>query len=379
MESVSGRESIKQRMERYFAAQRYARVDLHTDAMSLHYVVIGENAYLVWMISQEALRNMTPELYRGQLEKIRGIFLEKGAAGCSVLAVFVTSDTEKVKQVAQGTAFWIADEAYGRLIVYENQMEDFLGLRNILEQNLHFGADVRNADGMQKQGAFAAQPGYVSEASTQGAYKAGRRKGITGGILAYLVTIALVAANVIIFLCIKSIELQSLKYGNIAVMVFRRKEYYRLFTSVFLHQNFEHLANNMISLVLAGTVLEKKLGHIRFGITYFLTGIAASVVSAVCHQYMNEIIISIGASGAIYGVFGALAITLLLNRAKNDNGILIRTGVFILYLVYSTINSAETIDNAAHIGGFIAGTLVGLLWFWLERLYKCRKREKAFR
>ena len=79
MESVSGRESIKQRMERYFAAQRYARVDLHTDAMSLHYVVIGENAYLVWMISQEALRNMTPELYRGQLEKIRGIFLEKGA------------------------------------------------------------------------------------------------------------------------------------------------------------------------------------------------------------------------------------------------------------------------------------------------------------
>lgn len=379
MESVSGRESIKQRMERYFAAQRYARVDLHTDAMSLHYVVIGENAYLVWMISQEALRNMTPELYRGQLEKIRGIFLEKGAAGCSVLAVFVTSDTEKVKQVAQGTAFWIADEAYGRLIVYEDQMEDFLGLRNILEQNLHFGADVRNTDGMQKQGAFAAQPGYVSEASTQGTYKAGRRKGITGGILAYLVTIALVAANVIIFLCIKSIELQSLKYGNIAVMVFRRKEYYRLFTSVFLHQNFEHLANNMISLVLAGTVLEKKLGHIRFGITYLLTGIAASVVSAVCHQYMDEIIISIGASGAIYGVFGALAITLLLNRAKNDNGILIRTGVFILYLVYSTINSAGNIDNAAHIGGFIAGTLVGLLWFWLERLYKGRKREKAFR
>ena len=366
-------------MERYFAAQRYARVDLHTDAMSLHYVVIGENAYLVWMISQEALRNMTPELYRGQLEKIRGIFLEKGAAGCSVLAVFVTSDTEKVKQVAQGTAFWIADEAYGRLIVYEDQMEDFLGLRNILEQNLHFGADVRNTDGMQKQGAFAAQPGYVSEASTQGTYKAGRRKGITGGILAYLVTIALVAANVIIFLCIKSIELQSLKYGNIAVMVFRRKEYYRLFTSVFLHQNFEHLANNMISLVLAGTVLEKKLGHIRFGITYLLTGIAASVVSAVCHQYMDEIIISIGASGAIYGVFGALAITLLLNRAKNDNGILIRTGVFILYLVYSTINSAGNIDNAAHIGGFIAGTLVGLLWFWLERLYKGRKREKAFR
>ena len=134
-------------------------------------------------------------------------------------------------------------------------------------------------------------------------------------------------------------------------------DWWRLITSMFLHGGIMHLALNIYGLYLASTFIEPMLGPVRYALIYFISGIAGSIAS-IC-WYENTI--SVGASGAIFGLCGAiLAVTL--------TGILPKEGkklILILFGPYVLINLlmglAGGIDNAAHLGGLISGAVVGLI------------------
>jgi membrane associated rhomboid family serine protease len=135
-------------------------------------------------------------------------------------------------------------------------------------------------------------------------------------------------------------------------------EWYRLLTSIFLHGGIIHLLTNLYALVLAGIFLEPVLGRNRFAGYYLLTGVIASIAS-LCWQ---EAKVSVGASGAIFGLYGIL-LGLLLQKVygkKINKAFFSSIFFFVAYnLLIGTM--AGNIDNAAHVGGLLSGFVIGLL------------------
>jgi rhomboid protease GluP len=138
----------------------------------------------------------------------------------------------------------------------------------------------------------------------------------------------------------------------------RAGEYWRLVTSMFLHGGLLHLALNAWALFQLGTLMELLMGSPRTLLVYFASGIAGSLASATFTQRP-----SVGASGAIFGLLGALIAFLLRRR-----GALTPQGKSILMQLvgWAAINvffgfSAQGIDNSAHLGGCAAGLLLGFV------------------
>jgi rhomboid protease GluP len=136
-------------------------------------------------------------------------------------------------------------------------------------------------------------------------------------------------------------------------------DWWRLITSTFLHAGIFHLLLNMYALLYIGILLEPYLGKTRFAVAYLLTGVMASVSSLAWHSFT----VSVGASGAIFGMYGvflAMLTTNLIEKSKR-NASLASILIFVGYnLFYGT---KAGIDNAAHIGGLISGLVIGYLYY----------------
>ncbi|MFI5254279.1 MAG: rhomboid family intramembrane serine protease [Candidatus Limnocylindrales bacterium] len=140
-------------------------------------------------------------------------------------------------------------------------------------------------------------------------------------------------------------------------------ELYRLFTVVFVHAGLLHLASNMYALYLVGPIVEHLYGSARFLAIYVVSAIAASAAS-----YLLVPADAVGASGAIFGLFGILFVALRIHhpmlgrQARNlasQIGFLI---VFNLALGFGLMGAGIPIDNMAHLGGLTAGAWLGLLF-----------------
>ena len=136
----------------------------------------------------------------------------------------------------------------------------------------------------------------------------------------------------------------------------RAGEYWRLVTSMFLHGGLLHLALNGWALFQLGSLLELLMGPRRMLLVYFVTGIAGSLASATFTQKP-----SVGASGAIFGLLGALIAFLLRRRGAltpQGKSILMQlVGWAVINVVFGF--SEPGIDNSAHLGGGAAGLLFG--------------------
>lgn len=135
-------------------------------------------------------------------------------------------------------------------------------------------------------------------------------------------------------------------------------QWWRLFTACFIHIGIFHLLMNMYALLFIGLLLEPYLGKTRFFAAYLIAGIAASVTSL---WWNNFTMISAGASGAIFGMYGvflALLTTNLLDKSIKKP-LLISIAVFVGYNILNGFKPNSGIDNAGHIGGLITGLIIG--------------------
>jgi rhomboid protease GluP len=151
---------------------------------------------------------------------------------------------------------------------------------------------------------------------------------------------------------------------------------YRLISSQFIHGSILHLLNNMYALIFAGIALAPITRKVGLIACYLLAGLGGSVASAVVHPAT----VSVGASGSIFGLFGAL-LTLLALRderiAQMRSFILVNVLIFVgLNLLLGSIST--DIDNAAHLGGLATGIVLGLGIF-LVRPPKFNKHKAARR
>jgi len=185
-----------------------------------------------------------------------------------------------------------------------------------------------------------------------------------------LVSIFLVLVNVILFLISEHDGGQLIEQGALNVDgVLIRGQYARFVWSMFLHANIEHLFNNMVMLYFMGTMIEKEIGHLPYGIIYFLSGFGASLLSLYMKLTLGNQNGSVGASGAIFGLDGLLLAMVLFYRKPMPMVTPIRVMLMIALSLYSGF-TADNVDNAAHLGGLLAGLILGALFCLIKRYSK---------
>jgi len=136
-------------------------------------------------------------------------------------------------------------------------------------------------------------------------------------------------------------------------------EWYRLITGAFLHAGIIHIGMNMLVLWLVGNQLERVLGHWRYLSLY----VAAMLAGSFAVMLYNPDIITVGASGAIFGLFGAMF------AYQRDRGInIMQSGLGGLIIINLLITFAlPGISKAGHIGGLIGGAVVGYAMFEIDK------------
>lgn len=153
-----------------------------------------------------------------------------------------------------------------------------------------------------------------------------------------------------------------LEHGALYGPAVREGEWYRLITHMFLHGDIWHLGNNVLILFCLGNALEHYVGKIPFLVIYFFSGILAGLGSVV---YNTDNTVSVGASGAVFGVVGAMVWLVLRSRGRLEGFTGPRMALFVLMSIYAGFVD-RGIDNAAHVTGLIAGFFLAVL--------VCRKR-----
>jgi rhomboid protease GluP len=178
-----------------------------------------------------------------------------------------------------------------------------------------------------------------------------------------VLTRVLVAINVIAFLWEYLVGVNNaLDAGGLLGTAVLAGDWWRILTSGFLHENITHILFNMIALWQVGSYVELIYGAPRMAIMYFV----AMIGGGLTVTYLQPTIITIGASGAIFGLFGALAIAGLRLGDAGRRIMQQTTGIIVINLVIGFIPGMN-ISVTDHIGGLIAGTLCGLLLFRMPK------------
>lgn len=188
-----------------------------------------------------------------------------------------------------------------------------------------------------------------------------------------LVSATLVIINVIVFLV--SIFTGGLLYnlgGVHRTSIVIQHEYGRLFWAMFLHVDTTHLFNNMVILFFLGSMLERETGHISFAILYFLAGIGGNVVSLLNKIATGSNTISVGASGAVFGLDGLVLALVLFSRDFRQTVTPMRVILMIVLSLYDGF-MVDYVDNAAHVGGLVVGFLAGVVFVLARDM--CNKRK----
>ncbi len=194
-----------------------------------------------------------------------------------------------------------------------------------------------------------------------------------------IVSIILVAANVLLFLLCKLAGGIIYDWGILDVYGVIFGEYYRFISYMFLHADLDHLVSNMLILFFLGSMIEKEIGHVCYGSLYMLCGFGAGLCSYFYRLFTGNLAYTLGASGAVFGLEGVL-LAMVLFRDRRTMGI--RTDRVVLMILLSLYSgfAGQNIDNAAHVGGLLTGVACGCAMCLFRRIrYRIKKRKQTVR
>ena len=266
-----------------------------------------------------------------------------------------------------------------RLFVPAGAPEDFYGLRGALEQHVA-------AEGIRVE---LPEMNLDQAARTRGEMdRAPAEQGVDGRPVFHKnpasakdpawATLGLVLITALMFI------LQSLKVfedGDFALhedTLRQSSQWYRLFTYMFLHSSVPHLAGNMLMLYAAGSMVEERMNRVAFFFLYFFSGVCGGMLSVWHQMRIGEEYRSFGASGAIYGIVGALIAWMVMTRQWRSFQFFSRLIIALLLLFYTSTMEAD-IDYMSHLGGFLAGLLFAGIYIMIswKRRKPLRNERKA--
>lgn len=190
-----------------------------------------------------------------------------------------------------------------------------------------------------------------------------------------LVSVMLVAANVVVYFLCMATDGELYQAGMLDVAgAIGRKEYGRILWAMFLHAGTNHLLNNMLILLFMGSMIEKEIGHISYGVLYFLSGVGGNLLSLAMRVRNRDMTASLGASGALFGMDGVLLAIVILSDRKMESVTPVRVLLMILLSLYSGFTGGN-VDNAAHVGGLLVGFLAGGMMCMVQNRKDRRRNE----
>ncbi len=307
----------------------------------------GYNDFAIILNSIERVRSVE-ELQSAEQDINKHLFWKFHKDICCLLVLTIEDGMLEQKEhsfLEVCTNLWYVARDTGKVYVFERQITDFDNLKDSLEEAVKLPTRKERVSQIVKTAPM--------------------NIGIIGVTIVYFLIVLLVAPNLF---SLRSMQFM-LQMGAQSYESVLNGAWYQLITSLFLHFGVNHLFNNMLLLGFSGYELEKRIGHLRFFVVYFCAGIVGNVASLVYHHQIGEQVYSAGASGAIYGVIGALII--MLSKGRSQKGKLspariILMAVLTIYIGFTSVG----VDNAAHIGGFVTGILLGFLLSKISRYGK---------
>ncbi len=331
-------------------------VSIDKDNISLFQRLVGEMVTVVALYDCPSGLEYTAEQLTYIDKQIRNHYHSKGHSNVDLLGVVITNKVENIRDVAiMNNNFWILDSEKKSLIIYENQEGQYNDIRKQIGNVL---AEVR----LESLGDTSPRPrqSYSNKVSTKS------KSGMIRNLLSQWNTI-LIIINVLVYFIVDFISRKSgqehivMSGAQYWPSIVHGHEYYRLLTYMFLHSNITHLANNMLVMFFLGGNLERVVGKWNFLIIYFGSGVIAGIVSMLYNMFDNLNVISIGASGAIFGIVGAMVNLVIRNKGRLVNISSRQMIMFVVFSLYGGLTS-QGIDNAAHIGGLFAGLILAAIF-----------------
>ncbi len=177
----------------------------------------------------------------------------------------------------------------------------------------------------------------------------------------------MVLLNIVIFFVLEALGDTTdsqfmVEHGAMYTPMVLEGQYWRLFSSIFLHFGFEHLAYNMFSLIFLGDILESIVGPVRYLVIYLIGGLGGNALSLFMSVEGNVTKVSAGASGAIFAVAGAFFYIAIRNRKRFGKEAMQRLGIMVVLMIMQGLVD-RGVDQSAHMGGMITGFLMGILLY----------------
>lgn len=346
----------------------YHKVTVNAEGLSLYYTVLLRQAYIVLLADAPMGDEYSKEQFDHITKQIQESFLAREFDEVFLLGVIFTADPGKAKVLCDTIERrWIVDTTESRLLIFENQKETFLNMRELIESAM---------GQKQARGGYLYEDaiGYPDADYDVAEEEAGRKK--VGWSNFTLCNSLIILLNVLVFAYLEWTGSTTdtefmLRHGAMYwPFVTQYGEFYRLFTYMFLHYGIEHIFNNMIVLAFLGDNLERSVGKARYLLLYIGSGLVAGLASMGYNIFLGKNVVAVGASGAIFGVVGAMLYIVIVNRGRLEDISQRQLILFAALSIYSGFTSQGT-DNVAHIAGFVFGFLLATIAY-----RKPRKRER---
>ncbi|GMH14285.1 hypothetical protein Nepgr_016126 [Nepenthes gracilis] len=153
------------------------------------------------------------------------------------------------------------------------------------------------------------------------------------------------------------------RMGGLRLELVQHGEAWRLLSCLWLHAGAIHLLANMVSLLFIGIRLEEEFGFMRIGPLYLLSGFGGSLLSCLHLLILtnNANLVSVGASGALFGLLGAMLSELITNWTIYSNKCAALSTLLAVIALNLAVGFIPSVDSSAHIGGFLSGFLLGFI------------------
>ena len=188
----------------------------------------------------------------------------------------------------------------------------------------------------------------------------------------YPVVFALIVLNVVVYIVsiLPGIGDTIFNYGVNVNAYISQGEFWRVVTATFIHAGFLHLLFNMFSLFLFGPELEQLAGKWRFLAIYILGGIGGNIATYITQDAFYA---TVGASGSIFGIFGAYLAILARHHRYTPQLKQVILPIVIISVVLTFLQ--PNVNAAGHIGGLVAGFILGYLIFTNKYMLRLRNRR----
>ena len=323
----------------YFNARHFQSIPTDIDNVSMFATYQKSSLYLINLIALGKDYEFDRERYEQYRHTTRAQFAQVKSDKVILLNIMIVDDPSVIYDHVNSTpnleedfvdVHWIVDSKEKELIVPDKQLKSVLGLEKPINELITTG--IQEFYELTR----TRKPSHVS--------------------------FVFILINVVMWVLLEynggSTNLATLlTFGAINVELIRETgEYWRILSSVFLHIGFAHLAYNVFALYIFGSRLEKYINVGQYVFIYIFSGLLGGLFSYGGSMLMGTNTVAAGASGAIYGLLGAI---LILSRASGQSidglNSYMMWLIFIFGIVFSVVS--PSVDAFAHVGGFVGGLI----------------------